>query len=110
MAPECDTAEKAARVAAQWQQAKGDSPSVTCICKLTMPLRFAFRCLYCREFFCGDCAEMHFGQTRAEYEAAKRPNVRAKRTVEADAGWPRKENLHRRLERPAGGCRSGSAS
>ena len=38
-----------------------------------------------------------------------RPNVRAKPTVEADAGWPRKDNLHPGLERPGGGCRSGSA-
>ncbi len=37
-----------------------------------------------------------------------RPNVGAKATAEADADWPRKENLHRRLERPGGGCRSGS--
>ena len=37
-----------------------------------------------------------------------RPNVRAKATVEADADWPRKDNLHDGLERPGGGCRSGS--
>ena len=38
-----------------------------------------------------------------------RPNVRAKPTAEADAGWPRKDNLNDGLERPDGGCRSGSA-
>ena len=38
-----------------------------------------------------------------------RPNVRAKPTVEADAGWPRKDNTKLGLERPDGGCRSGSA-
>jgi hypothetical protein len=43
-----------------------------------------------------------------ETGAFVRPNVRAKATVEADADWPRKENLHRRLEQPGGGCRSGS--
>ena len=37
------------------------------------------------------------------------PNVRAKRTVEADADWPRKDNSKQGLERPGGGCRSGSA-
>ena len=37
------------------------------------------------------------------------PNVRAKPTVEADAGWPRKDNFYHGLERPDGGCRSGSA-
>jgi len=38
-----------------------------------------------------------------------RPNVRAKPTVEADAGWPRKDDTNFGLERPDGGCRSGSA-
>ena len=38
-----------------------------------------------------------------------RPNVRAKPTVEADAGWPRKDDTNTGLERPDGGCRSGSA-
>ena len=37
------------------------------------------------------------------------PSVRAKQTVEADTGWPRRVNLHDGLERPDGGCRSGSA-
>jgi hypothetical protein len=37
------------------------------------------------------------------------PNVRAKPTVEAAAGWLRKDNLHDGLERPDGGRRSGSA-
>ena len=37
------------------------------------------------------------------------PNVRAKPTAEADAGWPRKDNLHDGLGRPDGGRRSGSA-
>jgi hypothetical protein len=36
-------------------------------------------------------------------------NVRAKPTAEADAGWPRKDNFNYGLERPDGGCRSGSA-
>ena len=29
-------------------------------------------------------------------------------TVEADADWPRKDNFYHGLERPGGGCRSGS--
>ena len=29
-------------------------------------------------------------------------------TVEADAGWPRKDSFYHGLERPGGGCRSGS--
>ena len=39
-----------------------------------------------------------------------RPNVRAKQTVEEAAGWPRKDNTKLGLERPDGGCRSGSAA
>jgi hypothetical protein len=38
-----------------------------------------------------------------------RPNVRAKPIVEADAGWPRKDDIYFGLEWPDGGCRSGSA-
>ena len=37
------------------------------------------------------------------------PNVRAKPTAEADAGWPRRDDTKLGLERPDGGCRSGSA-
>jgi len=36
------------------------------------------------------------------------PNVRANRTVQADAGWPRKDDIHSGLKRPDGGRRSGS--
>jgi len=41
--------------------------------------------------------------------SAVRPNVRAKPTAEADAGWPRKDDIQYGLERPDGGRRSGSA-
>ena len=37
------------------------------------------------------------------------PNFGFKLTAEADGDWPRKDNLHRGLERPGDGCRSGSA-
>ena len=36
------------------------------------------------------------------------PNVRGNLHAEAGAGWPRKDNLRQRLERPDGACRSGS--
>lgn len=54
-------------VAKQWQESKGPNPQVTCECGLTMPLRFAYRCLYCGAFFCQRCAETHFGKTREQY-------------------------------------------
>ena len=66
-----DTAKKAAFVAAQWKQAKGPQPDVVCGCGLKLPLRFAYRCLYCGEFYCQSCAEQHFGKTREQYNAEK---------------------------------------
>ena len=36
------------------------------------------------------------------------PNVRGNLDAEAGVGWLRKDNLRQRLERPDGGCRSGS--
>jgi hypothetical protein len=44
---------------------------VTCSCGFKMPLRFAYKCLYCNEFYCGTCAEMHFGKTRKQYDLEK---------------------------------------
>ena len=38
------------------------------------------------------------------------PNVGGNLPVEAGADWPRKDNVHRGLERPGGACRSGSGS
>lgn len=40
---------------------------VTCECGCSMPLRFAYRCLYCGQFYCLVCAEIHFGMTRKEW-------------------------------------------
>jgi hypothetical protein len=51
----------------QWHEAKGAQPRVTCGCGLRAPIRFLFKCLYCECFFCDKCAEVHFGETRAEY-------------------------------------------
>ena len=51
----------------QWQQAKGEQPNVTCECGLTSPLRFLYRCLYCKMYLCQQCAEIHFGKTVEEY-------------------------------------------
>ena len=50
--------------------AKG-RPFVRCGClrKLSMPE--AYKCLYCGEWYCAPCAEIHFGETRAEYLAEK---------------------------------------
>lgn len=67
--------DKAAFVAKQFKEAmyhEGEAvQKVTCGCGLTMPLRFAYRCLYCGEYYCMACAERHFGKTREEYSAEK---------------------------------------
>ena len=44
-----------------------DTDSITCECGRSIPLRFAYRCLYCGCYFCQRCAEEHFGKTRAQY-------------------------------------------
>ena len=46
----------------------------------------------------GLCEQLHFA----------RPNVRGNLPAEEGAGWPRKDNLRQRPERPDGACRSGS--
>ena len=42
-------------------------------------------------------------------ERMVRPNVRAEKTAEAGADWPREDNYSDSLERLGGACRSGSA-
>ncbi len=67
--------EKAAFVAKQSREAtyhEGQKvQEVTCFCGTCAPLRWMYRCLYCGEFYCQRCAEVHFGKTRAEYQADK---------------------------------------
>ena len=41
-------------------QRSGETAYVTCGCAIRTPLRAAFRCLYCEEYFCNGCAELHF--------------------------------------------------
>lgn len=64
--------EKRARVRAQFNDLKGENNAmVTCGCGNSIPVRFAFRCLYCREWFCQADAEAHFGKTLREYQAER---------------------------------------
>lgn len=65
----CDADVRAKRVTVGTQMREAWKYSrVTCGCGITIKLVFAFRCLYCGEFYCGKCAEIHFGKTRAQYE------------------------------------------
>ena len=34
--------------------------TVTCICKKTVPIEHAYRCYFCRLWFCWTCAGHHF--------------------------------------------------
>lgn len=64
--------EKAARVLAQFNELKGDNNAmITCGCGRNIPVRFAYQCLYCREWFCQADAEAHFGKTVEQYKAEK---------------------------------------
>lgn len=58
---------RATTLAARLQEAQ-QTGAVPCDdCEKQVPLWIAFRCYYCGFHFCPDCAEDHFGQSRAEY-------------------------------------------
>jgi hypothetical protein len=63
--------EKAAVLRDQWSEAV-ECGSIHCTCGLQRALPLAYRCLYCGQYFCGPCAEKHFGQTLQEWIEAKR--------------------------------------
>jgi hypothetical protein len=44
---------------------------VRCFCGKNVLLKEAYKCYYCEEYFCEDCAAIHFGKTREQYEADK---------------------------------------
>ena len=49
-------------IAMQHQQAK-HTHLVRCACGVSLGVYAVFQCLYCNEFFCTTCAEVHFGET-----------------------------------------------
>lgn len=53
-------------VLAQLKEARDDA-MITTRQGNRIPLRFAYRCLYCGEFFSQAGAEEHFGKTRIEH-------------------------------------------
>ena len=46
-------------------QRVGETAYVMCGCAIRTPLRLAFKCVFCDEFLCIRCAEIHFGEGRA---------------------------------------------
>jgi len=41
--------------------------TITCRCGLERGIMHMFQCLYCKEWMCQSCGEIHFGKTVAEY-------------------------------------------
>jgi hypothetical protein len=79
-----DSDEKYTAVLNQIREAKQELPSmITCGCGVRRPIRFMFRCYFCGEFYCQDCAAIHFGQNREDYlknEAELELNTKEKPT------------------------------
>jgi hypothetical protein len=46
-------------------------PFMRCGCLKKLELTNAYKCLYCKEWFCEECAEKHFGKTIEEYNKQK---------------------------------------
>ena len=72
--------EKQLRLHKQWKQACEDY-TITCCCGQLRHISLAFRCLYCGEWYCQNCAETHFGQTVQEWVEKKR--IERRREIEA---------------------------
>lgn len=60
------TPEKKARLKAQWYEVVQDHV-VTCCCGQKRALELAYRCLYCGEWYCFNCAEIHFGMKVSDW-------------------------------------------
>lgn len=45
--------------------------TITCRCGWKRAIVKMYKCLYCKEWMCEHCAEVHFGKTRAEYKAER---------------------------------------
>ncbi|TQV85224.1 hypothetical protein FKG94_03270 [Exilibacterium tricleocarpae] len=65
-----DWQKKLVFVAQQTKQAMDKNrPFVRCGCQKKLWMQNAYKCLYCGEWYCKECAEIHFGKTVAEYRA-----------------------------------------
>ena len=64
-------AEKKAVLIAQDKEAREEN-SITCGCGWKRWIAYAYRCLYCGEWYCAPCAETHFGQSINDWTMEKR--------------------------------------
>lgn len=63
-----DWAEKVNFVKKQTAQAMDAvRPFVRCGCHKKLQMHHAYRCLYCGEWYCKSCAEVHFGKSVEQY-------------------------------------------
>lgn len=87
-------AEKKAVLIAQDKQAREDQ-SITCGCGWKRWIAYAYRCLYCGEWYCAPCAEIHFGQSIEEWtiekRIAKRLEIQARINGQNDQAMPQEE-------------------
>jgi hypothetical protein len=66
--------EKAIRLQKQWNNIHDNGAAECSGCGWHRGVSLLFRCLYCGEWFCGSCAEIHFGQTINEWVKKKSRN------------------------------------
>lgn len=62
---------KQVRLIKQYNDAR-NLRTIACSCGQLRALEMAYRCLYCGEWFCFPCAEIHFGETVLEWKGKKR--------------------------------------
>lgn len=53
-------------VARQFRQAR-EGRDIVCGCGKPIQLLWMYRCFYCGEYYCAQCAPEHFGKTKEEY-------------------------------------------
>ena len=57
-------------------------PFVRCCCFKKLKPHQAYKCLFCGEWFCKECAELHFGKTVEQYR--KEHPIEALKEVQGD--------------------------
>lgn len=77
---------KKQRLSEQWHDAI-NYHTIICDCGLARAIEMAFRCLYCGEWYCANCAEVHFGKTIQEHIIEKR--VARRQELAATDGNPK---------------------
>lgn len=60
--PEDTLKRKRLELKAQLQEVAGCGQLITCTCGMVIPLRVAYRCFYCGQWFCHTCAKEHFAE------------------------------------------------